>query len=328
MLRYSGVMILACLVLAAVAFYEYRAVQTPPYMHGDKIKILEAIQYWKDRISVAGPERAHDEMARQGENMAASRHILAHTFGEALYAVGGLTDISYCGAGEYLFGCYHQFIGLATAQYGSSVMRKLKDGCENVNSPLNCSHGIGHGLISTYGYSMKGVQKSLAECHSFYEQQMQRGICADGMFMEYNLQEITTLDQNRIPRTFSSEHALEPCFSIGSEFKDECIYELPLWWYAALSASSTDVHLTFGTMGDYCRKISDTHGQNICFIGIGFPAAQSLHFDVEKIADACRATSRTPKDYMLCASGAAERYVENSVAHENICGREGRSARL
>ena len=312
----------ACLITASsIVLYVRLNDATPHYLVDNKIKILDAITHWENLIAELGPELAHDEMVREAFTIPESqRHILTHAFGEALYNAGDLGNITYCAGGEFLFGCYHQFIGLATIQFGSSIIHTLKDACETGHTPVNCAHGIGHGLLSTYGYSMNGVEKSLAECHSFYDEKEERGICADGIFMEYNLQEITTLEQNRIPRTFSSDRAPEPCFSIGREFRDECVYELPLWWHLALSATSTVKDLsTFPTMGNLCRAIPSSHEQKVCFIGIGFPGAQFSRFDAASVSKACHLASESETEYMLCASGAAKRYVENGIENENVC---------
>ncbi len=315
--------IAACFIAASLCATLYTILNdvSPHYFVDNKIRVLDAIAHWENFIAELGPKQAHDEMVREALILPESqRHILTHTFGEALYNAGDLGNITYCAGGEFLFGCYHQFIGLATIQFGAPIIRTLKDACESGHTPINCAHGIGHGLLSTYGYSMNGVEKSLAECHSFYDEREARGICADGVFMEYNLQEITTLEQNRIPRTFLADDPLEPCFSIGREFRDECVYELPLWWHLSLTATSTTRdQSTFPTLGNLCRTIPNSHERKICFIGIGFPGAQFSRFVATSVSEACHLASESETEYMLCASGAAKRYVENGIEHRNVC---------
>ena len=313
------VVIIGTALFALVVFLSGVALMhrsAPPYMHGGTLNLNAAISYWRERIRAVGPQAAHDEMVMQGKNIG-PQHNLAHTFGEALFDEGSLPYIKYCGAGEYLYGCYHQFIGLASLHFGSSILGTLKDTCGS--SSTGCTHGIGHGLLSARDYTIPSLKTALGDCASIYDDRGDQGNCADGVFMEYNLQEMTTFytgDIQPIARAFNEADAYSPC-DTTSAFKNECIYELPLWWWFAIppTASSTERSRSLGRL---CAVMPDRMQREICELGLGFPIAQWEAFSPAAIRADCAAAAMGD-EYVRCAAGAARRFYENGLLKPSTC---------
>jgi hypothetical protein len=326
-MKRAGIAIIIVSILG-LGVFGYLRLRTPPYMIKGRVDVHKAIQYWQERINLVGPERAHEEMIERGKTTA-QQHTLAHAFGEALYDSGDLSKVRYCG-NEYLYGCYHQFIGLAALQFGISVVGELKNACGSANGDVRCAHGIGHGILAAVGYSESDVNRSLSLCHSLYEESEEQGTCADGVFMEYNLQEMTELGSegllDRSPRPYKESEAYQPCLRL-KEFQPECVYEQPLWWSYALMTEGLAFDDTLPKMGELCRTLSPSEEmKRVCFVGIGFPVAQYKRFDIPKIIAAC-AMVGSGDERVQCLVGSARRFIDNAMQHDNICADIGLTGR-
>ena len=306
---------LVCLVAIAATFAYFRINGTrhisPNDSQSQTVRAHDA-RYWADVIKKEGPEKAHDLMLGEGNTISKlSAHMLAHSFGEALFDTGGLPSVVYCGAGEFLFGCYHQFMAMATAQYGVDAISKIKPICEIADNRASCIHGLGHGLIGAYGYDQSGLDKALAECKTLYSVDNDRQICADGVFMEYNLHMGISGSNASDHRTFSSSAAYEPCTTVASEFRDQCIFELPLWWYYSISASSTDA--VFREMGDLCRSAPSTISQKACLTGSGFPVAVEAQDQADRLTALCALVGNTDSEQSICMAGAHSCFYSDPI---------------
>lgn len=328
-MRWFSILAILFICFATSAFWYFGLHESPlVYAAEDgRIDTGRAIQYWKTQIAEQGAESSHAEMVRDAMRLPVPfRHTLAHSFGSALYETGGLETIRYCGD-EFLYGCYHQFIGLSTNEFGIPVIRKLKEACDQSSEfTSTCAHGIGHGLLSAFGYEERDLTKALDECRTVYEKPSDRHICADGVFMEFNLLEIATLEEGRTPREFTAEGAYGPCLSVEEEFVAGCIYELADWWYTTITPSSPEPYAIYKDMGALCRALPLTNDRRAaCFVGIGFPAAQRELFDVRRIKAACGAASEDESEDISCKAGVARRFYENGMPHERVCAALGLS---
>lgn len=324
----AGILI-AAVAAAGILFGYVQSVPPASYIHDGSFQYDEAVAYWQAAILKIGPDKAYDAMVRAGKSFGPSpnQHTLAHSFGEALYRTGGTSYVSYCKNGDFLYGCYHQFIGLALEEHGVAAMKGLKAACESGTSSTGaCAHGIGHALLTAQGYSFTGLQEALQICATTYDESGNRGICADGVFMEYNLENITTLTGTQSTRQYADDAGYGICTRIDRQFANECMYELPLWWRIAVFASTTPLPERFKGMGAMCLASGAAYTKLIpaCFLGVGYIAAEQSSFSVESIKILCAAAGgANAKAEVECLAGAGKRYYENGLRYQTVCAEFG-----
>lgn len=294
--------------LAFLSFYFYW------YFTADEsARVQEQLALFREIIASDGPMSARDTLVEKGRLLPrTSAHTLAHVFGEALFNAGGLPYLKYCGAGEFLFGCYHQFIGMAAARHGPSVISRLKEICDILEEyRMSCVHGIGHGLLAGSSHESDSLTHALAQCKALFSVENERQICADGVFMEYNLHTSASVDA-AMHRAFQLSNAYTPCVDISAEFRDQCIFELPLWWYYSLSAETT-TEGTFKEMGELCRDAPPAISRDACFTGVGFPVAIAAQGTQQQLEALCAAASLGETEYSMCLAGARSCFYTDPV---------------
>ena len=156
------------------------------------------------------------------------QHEYAHTFGHELYAVEGEQGIGACDA-RFAFGCFHQFLGEAIGDLGTTSVGRLYDACATITGTRRvCQHGIGHGVLSAIGYDEADLKGALELCNSVTRERTYAG-CVGGAFMEYNLRIIASAEGIQGPREFSGD-MYAPCTSVSSLDQKTCTFWLPQWW--------------------------------------------------------------------------------------------------
>lgn len=225
-----------------------------------------------------------------------SQHQAAHLFGEALYEKGGLDLFSTCDQ-SFGFGCYHSFISLALKEHGESVAQELDAKCVAAYGVegLGCSHGIGHGLLSYFGYDIGGLGKALTLCESLAWKHPYGG-CRDGVFMEYDFQTMAQGDGGSI-RPVDPKKPLLPCTEVDTDSRVACFFGLPALWIASNVAA-------IDGMAAWCEAITSVAGRAACYRGIGYGNAPVVSFSVPEIVTAC---DRIPSEEgrLQCREGGA-----------------------
>jgi hypothetical protein len=283
------------------------------YVVDGNVNVDRAIAHWKNVIDEFGPESAKtiaaEEIRRQNTK---NQHELAHTYGAALYEKGGIPYAAFCTEG-FIFGCLHQFIGLAIAEHGVAILGDLREKCRSLGTgDASCAHAAGHALVSHHGYETAGLEGTLGACARLAPNQAEVFYCRDGAFMEYNLRSMIAEDRSSL-RTFDPQSPREPCESIGAGER-ECAFQLPLWWQAVLSGNSV-----YTDMGDLCRDFGDTALAMSCFAGIGFASTWFENFSAEKVGGACAAAAQGSAQIAACRAGAAHNAKVNRLSFEAFC---------
>jgi hypothetical protein len=296
-------------------------------MHGGELDYNAAEAHWAAVIQSSGAQAARDEYLKEGGTLPAwESHTLAHSFGEALFKAKGVSGIAYCGD-EFVYGCYHQFIGDATVKLGLGILPQLYAACEKLGEgSFGCEHGIGHGIVGYLGYSLPELKQSLALCTSLDPSNPRAG-CVDGAFMEYNIHELGSLtdDGHFIPRPLTSKNVTAPCYSLGAIYELSCTFELPDWWMAALDPNM-DMDDRFARIGAYCSDIEKNHAEagRTCFEGAGYLAPAFTNFDTAQVASYCAKTTDEQQGRLLCLSGAVWRYRAAKIpGFSDTCGAFG-----
>lgn len=289
-LVFGGVAIVGLLLayVGMVAFQKSRVVPTEYQVQKDDVERIISNHDIREAYGVFKERYASIDQAAQ--------HQAAHLFGESLYEKGGLELFSVCDQ-SFGFGCYHSFISLALKDYGESAAEELDAKCVAVYGVggLGCSHGIGHGLLSYFGYDIASLGKALTLCESLSWKQPYGG-CRDGVFMEYDFQTMAQGDGGSIRRV-DPDAPLMPCTEVDSDSRVACFFGLPALWIASNAASIEG-------MAAWCESITSAAGRAACYRGIGYGHAPIVSFSVPEIVTAC---DRIPGDEgrLQCREGGA-----------------------
>ena len=239
-------------------------------------------------------------------------HLAAHVFGEVLYEQAGLSGFSVCDA-EFGFGCYHSFIARAIAERGEDVVKELDSACVEAftEAGLGCSHGIGHGILSSLGYRIEDVVSALSLCGGLSWQRPYGG-CQDGVFMEYNFRTMEA-DPKERTRSFSLEERHEPCRAIEERFRAACYFGQPAWWLSALR----DAPDASERMAAYCTEAGSEELVRACFRGLGYAFAPQVGFDVARGSSFCDGAAQGEKK-TWCREGLAwALYADPAWRHDS-----------
>lgn len=273
--------------------------------------------HWRERIVTVGPVEAYEELARSIEGLdPISQHSSAHTFGGALYKAMGEKGLFVCDD-RFLYGCLHEFVGVALVEQGTSHVQSLNEACL-LNFPENartCQHGLGHGLLAFFGYSERGLKDALAICSDLPENSTIAG-CRGGIFMEYNLRNMLGPDRN----LRKSANPLSPCDRIEAEHHAACMYWIPQWWRASVyTPDIMSIEEAHKQMGSLCNLLTeDASVQRACYMGIGANAAELTQFNAEEVSELCSQTSVHAVDVTDCVTEGAFRMVSGKGLQEAI----------
>jgi hypothetical protein len=295
------------------------------YIRDGHVQFSEAESYLLNRISQKGADRVRDEVEIVGNTLSpAESHVLAHVFGGALYRTKGLDGYASCST-SFLYGCIHQFVGMAISEFGSAVAIPLYAACTKKwgEDSLVCHHAMGHGFVGYYGYTFENLSASMRACDLVEpEERPYFYRCLNGAFMEYNFREIEpTEDVLSRPREFSADAPYAPCDQLSGRYQSACFRQLPLWWYH-LSDSAGPSERSFAAAGAYCagaRTYGEEQSQS-CFRGLGFVAARAAELDASKARHLCAIGAALEEDRVLCFSDAIyQMRIEGVTNYSQLC---------
>lgn len=298
------------------------APRTDTYIQSDKVDFAKANSYWTARIRAVGPNTAHEEFTRAALPLQTSQaHVLAHVFGESLFSVEGASGLVYCDT-LFLYGCFHQLIGSAISSLGISVVDTFATGCEQKpqTQRFSCLHGMGHGILGYYGYSLENLNTGLEICSRFDSGNMGNA-CARGMFMEYNFHELAARETGNIvdPRPLSLETKYTPCETISEQYRTACYIELPNWWVTTNDAALSTIE-RFEQAGSWCAAISHAKASQSCFEGLGHITPPATNLDAAGARALCESTSAVTRNRLYCLSSAVRRFkLEGSEDTAVLC---------
>ena len=305
MLRIPIHIVGAAIVLVGAGFLLWHASgvssgPTPSFTTGT---VQEQESYWKNRIAVVDGTGAYEEFAMATAALSpGDQHQDAHAFGAALFEVEGQKGLSVCD-NRYSFGCFHEFLGRAIATLGLDALPSLNQACRDAlpTTSLSCQHGIGHGVLSYFGYSDGDLEKALDVCRGLpYNDPI--GGCYGGVFMEYNVQ--TMLGTNGKIRDPKSDLQF-PCDTVDSSYKEACIFWQPQWWHQLLKQEGSVERDIFAHMGLLCDEQKTSDLVRVCYQGVGNVVAPPADFDPKVSATFCETVSHDPSNQLYCKSFAA-----------------------
>lgn len=244
------------------------------------------------------------------------QHGYAHTFGHELYTIEGERGIVACDA-NFGLGCFHQFLGDAIADLGTTSVARLYNACAAVTGTVDvCQHGLGHGVLAGIGYEERDLESALTLCSSVTSEHGYSG-CEGGVFMEYNMRTIAIAEGTVAARTADAD-LYAPCDSVRSESRKNCVFWLPEWWlfivfnYDRQHASNNE---TFARMGRMCA--ASPYPQT-CYEGIGYVTPTAFSFNAQDVRAACDSVGA--KGVVYCRGMAALIFhlTEATRAHPEV----------
>lgn len=280
----------------------------------------DALRYFSDEIATNGPAAAYDQFSSDVREVTVDKqHILAHVFGEALYAAEQLRGFQACDL-QFMYGCFHELMGRAIGEDGVSIVPLVYSTCVDTESPRPsaCLHGIGHGIVASLGYSSSALGQALSVCDSI-DSESDSFWCHSGVFMEYNQQSM--LGTAHV-RDAAAGDAYAPCMHIASKYQRACIFEQVPWWQRALFSGDSSAE-TFKALGGLCER-ADMSSELVrtCFEGIGNIVTPAVAYDPHSARARCESSSWEPRHQLYCKSMAALSLAaaqHDQVAAESVC---------
>lgn len=270
----------------------------------------ETTAYWRARIDAVGGARAYEEFhIAYADTDPNEQHSNAHIFGGELYRGEGVDGFSVCDL-QYSYGCYHEFLGQAIFEEGMPVVERLNQGCYDdlaaSGQELSCQHGIGHGILAAIGYETEMLPEALESCSELpYSDPI--GGCYGGVFMEYNLRTMLSLD-GVPPREKEVASLHEPCSSMPEYAKEACYYWHPQWWLTVLGEEGYVTRLEqHKKMGELCDELGAGDLRDTCLRGIGNNSITTGITPRDAIA-LCAAAGSDLRAEVLCRSDAANSF--------------------
>ncbi|NQV93226.1 hypothetical protein HQ403_01880 [Candidatus Kaiserbacteria bacterium] len=265
---------------------------------------------FEKRMEDVGGKKLFEEIIFFAELLDPSiKHLYGHIFGKVLYEKEGLGSFLICDS-RLQQGCIHEFIGNAIVDLGIESVTILNDTCLGLQGRQEvqaCQHGIGHGLVSHFGYSESDLLRALSVCRTLptHDSGQMFG-CYGGVFMEHNVK--TMLAEETDIR--HSEDLFEPCRSLDDVYKSACSFWQPQWWRQE-HLSHLDPLSAYARMGSYCSDLSkEPHLINVCFLGMGNLLPIDANLDSALAVRMCDAGSDVFDYRMSCRKRAGRDFSE------------------
>jgi len=312
MRKYASIFLVFVVFIVALyalsVFYD----RVPVYVAGDTTKSLNVAQYWHEKISQKGGGSAYGAFKIfYKEYPVEDKHALAHIFGGELYEISGTEAFRICDT-DFFGGCQHEFFGRAIQDKGLSVTGDFFSQCEG---DVDCTHGIGHGLVSFFGYDEDDLEPALSVCKDFSD--LEPLGCVSGVFMEYNMRTVLFAS----PR-LATENPYQPCFTVSEKYRLGCFLTLPQWWnIELLKEEPLTQEQRISRMISLCSESVVAPYREMCMKGVNIQIAATFEFDPDRIGVACRLVGDTKEQYE-CIWQSIKLIVyddANSLSSERLC---------
>ncbi len=254
-------------------------------------RTAEAIQkeriFLDEQIQTLGPDAAYQNLLiLTTSSTEFDKHLMGHIFGHELYMQKGLGGFPACDK-QLGGGCLHEFVGVAIQREGLSIVSTLNQNCLahfGEKESVACQHGLGHGLLSFFGYEMKDLTRALASCKLLATSDPIHG-CYSGALMEFDTRTMT----NNVVRSANPKAPFELCDQLTATYKPACYFWTPArLWQSLYNAEKTAE--AFAGVGAYCEKAPALY-TDYCFQGLGNFIPVNASFDKQKAQQLCDATS-------------------------------------
>ena len=262
------------------------------------------------RIKDIGARAAYEELIEKTIGRGTRiGHDFGHAFGSSLYEEEGIEGFYICDERTY-GGCMHEFIITAIDDLGTSVVEMIGQNCldsDDLGYTLVCQHGIGHGLVSYYGYDVAGLEKAIGLCGEVPNDTPIYG-CEGGAYMEYNMR---TILPDTPTRPIEDENWSTPCDELSEEHVKSCYHWLPQAWHAFFDGSEYE-YMGWEKYFDKLAKVCEQQEGVVraaCLAGVAKVAPIAADFDSEKTHGICSAMSE-PSSRFICKTFAANNLAE------------------
>ena len=294
----SAVVLLFLICFLVSSWYFFfktpKKIQDAPQIEASAQTLRQAKSDWQQRIVEIGPEKAYTEFLAKASTLPLGTHNQAHAFGEALYAVEGLSGLRYCDS-SFEFGCYHSFFGIAVAQEGIGVLSKFDEACKSAYPQMYmpCQHGIGHGVLVYTDYT--NLVDALKLCETVST--LPTGGCSSGVFMENNFHTMDASADTAHLRT-AGDNLYAPCDTLPERFQASCYFEQVQWWQNVFNND-------FEHIGKLCAALSSSSAAYVaCYSGIGNYVATFVDHQYQGIINLC-STMPNKQTEAYCHEGAS-----------------------
>lgn len=114
-------------------------------------------------------------------------HLLGHVVGDKLYEQSGVDGIAIC-TQDFRNACSHSIVIGALNDFGSAALPMIRDACKSApggpGAYTMCFHGLGHGVLAYYGYSMPETIEYCKQTGTPEYMQREYIECVGGSIME------------------------------------------------------------------------------------------------------------------------------------------------
>jgi len=273
-----------------------------------------------------GVHRALDSLevlATHDPEVRGQGHALAHALGRYIIAQHR-NDLSVIAQCREIFeaGCYHGVLEGYLATQTAIEPKSIASICSAVERAsatrlraLECSHGLGHGLLARLGYDLGAA---LTACDYLVAEDA-RGECHDGVFMENVVHGMGSamitvgddaLSAHSHMMQMEGEHAHReyfrkqdltfPCDSVARPYQSSCWSYQPL---AVIRLTGADFKKTLHTC-----DAAPGDGASTCYRGFG---KQSTAWYGDRTAEIVRTCETATAPHATdCLAGAVEAYVD------------------
>lgn len=268
---------------------------------------------WSRRIDDVGGKEAYQELKNKYKDLKPyDAHLYSHLFGTLLYIKLGAQGVSVCDD-AFAYGCYHSYMGKAIQDQGIGVVNTLGAHCaENLRSmkmnPGGCHHGIGHGILSYYGYTFHSLQRALATCYEF-KNENEITPCEAGVYMEYDFR-FMLLDE-KATREFQENDPESPCKQLADNLKPYCYFSHGRWMIESLTGTYPE---RFKKIGKICSAVEGEENKTQCFAGPGHVVGMYANYSIPTARQLCKQFSPYGIVYVnSCLSAAKGAYIYFNV---------------
>ncbi|MFZ2886922.1 MAG: hypothetical protein WA021_03830 [Minisyncoccia bacterium] len=262
--------------------------------------------HWRERIATVGAEKAYAELVDELHDATQQQqHVSAHYFGGALYTEAGIDALPICDE-RFSYGCFHQFIGTAIHEKGLKVVNTLRDTCARVlgGSAGACIHSVGHGILTSIGYSEDALREALKLCRDVPNATNHHPIseCERGVLMEFNFRAMLGEEAETRPVTDTGWN--NPCDRLDGSAQITCFYTNSQWWRALEARDGGDNTAVIARVGARCADVPPAF-RDVCFSGLGATIAWDFDDPPSEKATLCDSASSDARSQASCRAHLA-----------------------
>lgn len=254
--------------------------------------------HFRKLITRIGPVAAQEALVASGMPATGETHLLVHEVGEYLYDTFGAAGLVHCRE-YFLSACYHAFLIETVAEKGLSGMIEALEHCarEGVNTKIQCSHAVGHGLVAWKDYAL---DDALALCDVLAKEtpDLVRFNCYDGAFME-NIYGVHT----GVPspkRWVKQQDSYFPCNSpiLTPVQGIACWSNQPLLLFQRTNGDIAKV-------AEVCESLKVSDNRTMCFNGLSRQIHPLADGSVDKTVELCGQLPTRWSGYCISAVASA-----------------------